>query len=100
MQGLLRFLLGPTPAAQQLRTEYVFHIIPMMNVDGVAYGNSRCNLAGFDINRMWLDPNPIMHPEVFVLKKYLLRLAPQAPLVVSGAGVAQTSKTITSGCTG
>jgi len=70
-QGLLRFLLGPTPAAQSLRRSYVFHVVPMVNVDGVVHGNSRCNLSGYDPNRCWADPNPIIHPEVFTVKKYM-----------------------------
>lgn len=28
-------------------------IIPMVNPDGVIHGNSRCNLAGLDLNRNW-----------------------------------------------
>lgn len=27
--------------------------MPMLNPDGVVYGNSRCNLSGLDINRQW-----------------------------------------------
>lgn len=26
----------------------------MVNPDGVIYGNSRCNLAGLDLNRQWM----------------------------------------------
>ncbi len=33
-----------------------------VNADGVVYGNSRCTLAGIDPNRVWHDPNPILHP--------------------------------------
>merc|ERR1712157_369587 len=43
--------------------------------DGVVYGNSRCNLAGCDLNRSWMDPNPIIHPEVCAIKKHLTCLA-------------------------
>lgn len=28
----------------------------MINVDGVIYGNFRCDLAGFDLNRVWKNP--------------------------------------------
>lgn len=27
----------------------------MVNPDGVIHGNSRCNLAGLDLNRNWMD---------------------------------------------
>jgi murein tripeptide amidase MpaA len=68
MQGILRFLLGPSVEAQVLRERIVFNIVPMVNVDGVIYGNSRCTLAGVDPNRHWVDPNPIMHPTIYRLK--------------------------------
>lgn len=51
MEGIINALLGETAEADYLRQHYVFKIIPMMNPDGVIYGNSRCNLAGVDINR-------------------------------------------------
>lgn len=46
-------------------------IVPMMNPDGVVTGNSRCNLSGADLNRKWGNPDPILHPEVFEVKKEL-----------------------------
>lgn len=33
--------------------EYKFVVVPMVNPDGVIYGNFRTNLAGFDLNRQW-----------------------------------------------
>ena len=47
----------------------------MMNPDGVAVGNSRCNLSGADLNRKWDNPDPILHPEVFAVKKRLKKLS-------------------------
>lgn len=85
VQGLLRFLLGPTPAARKLREQYLFHVVPMVNVDGVVHGNSRCNLAGVDPNRVWADPNPIIHPEVCAIKGHLQCLAEGVPSA-AGAG--------------
>lgn len=32
---------------------YKFVIIPMANPDGVIHGNSRTNIKGYDINRLW-----------------------------------------------
>lgn len=71
VQGFLKFLLGPSAVAKLLRQAYVFHVIPMVNVDGVVYGNSRCTLAGVDPNRVWHDPNPIIHPVIYALKNHL-----------------------------
>jgi murein tripeptide amidase MpaA len=36
-----------------LLTNYTVVVIPMVNPDGVIHGNSRCNLAGLDLNRQW-----------------------------------------------
>lgn len=83
-QGLIKFLLGPTPAAKRLRETYVFHVVPMVNVDGVVHGNSRCTLAGVDPNRVWNDPNPIIHPVIYALKNHLRNMANGA-CTVSGS---------------
>lgn len=50
---------------------FEFIVIPMLNPDGVIYGNFRTNLAGFDLNRQWLEPNRWMHPEVYFAKKMI-----------------------------
>ena len=43
----------------------------MINPDGVINGNTRCSLAGVDLNRVWLDPTLKQHPTIFHLKKLL-----------------------------
>lgn len=83
VQGFIKFLLGPTPAARKLRETYIFHIVPMVNVDGVVHGNSRCTLAGVDPNRVWHDPNPIIHPVIYALKNHLRNMA-QGAVVLGG----------------
>jgi hypothetical protein len=79
MQGFLRFLLGQSPAALRLRHEFVFHVVPMVNVDGVVYGNSRCTYAGYDPNRAWRNPNSILNPVVHTIKAWLYELAKTNP---------------------
>jgi murein tripeptide amidase MpaA len=37
--------------AQFLRTNIIFKIVPMVNVDGVSIGNFRTGLSGKDFNR-------------------------------------------------
>jgi len=71
MAGLIRFLVGDSPAAKELRDRFCFHIVPMVNVDGVIYGNARCTLTGYDPNRCWLSPDPVAHPIVYGLREYL-----------------------------
>ena len=46
MKGMLEFLTGESPQAQLLRQIFVIYIVPILNPDGVVYGNNRCALAG------------------------------------------------------
>jgi murein tripeptide amidase MpaA len=39
LEGIVKFLLSDHHKAQQLRQNYVFYIIPMLNPDGVIHGN-------------------------------------------------------------
>ncbi|CAG9326951.1 unnamed protein product [Blepharisma stoltei] len=71
IKGAIDFLLGNTYQAKLLRKKFVFRIIPMLNVDGVRYGNSRCCLLGIDLNRRWEKPNKILHPTIFYAKKMI-----------------------------
>eukprot|EP01041_Mallomonas_annulata_P003176 gene3176-6267_t len=71
MKGILDFLTSSTPAAELLRQVFVIFIIPMLNPDGVSYGNNRCCLAGVDLNRQWKKPVRSLHPNVFYLKNFM-----------------------------
>lgn len=41
MEGLIDFLVSSAPEAVALRRSHVFKIVPMVNPDGVIYGNFR-----------------------------------------------------------
>lgn len=41
----------------------------MINVDGVIYGNFRCDLGGFDLNRNWENPDRRLHPQIYAIKE-------------------------------
>ncbi|CAN0564964.1 unnamed protein product, partial [Ectocarpus sp. 12 AP-2014] len=71
MRGMLDFLTGDSAEARLLRSLFVFKIVPMLNPDGVAFGNNRCSLAGVDLNRQWKRPSRALHPTVFWLKQYI-----------------------------
>ena len=64
MKGVIDFLTGPTLIAKMLRENFVFKVVPMLNPDGVINGNSRCSLAGVDLNRCWIDPNKQLQPTI------------------------------------
>lgn len=69
MQGFLDFILSERTDAKLLRKYFVFKIIPMLNPDGVIYGNYRCSLLGVDLNRKWINPNKYLHPTVYYTKQ-------------------------------
>jgi murein tripeptide amidase MpaA len=68
MKGIIDYITGPSLNAKILRDNFVFKLLPMLNPDGVINGSSRCNLAGVDLNRVWIDPNRKLHPTVFHMK--------------------------------
>ena len=74
MKGIIDYLTGPFLQAKILRDNFVFKIIPMLNIDGVINGSSRCNLAGVDLNRCYMDPSKKLHPTVYHLKAMIKKL--------------------------
>jgi murein tripeptide amidase MpaA len=68
MKGVIDFLVSDCKEAKELRDNFVFKIIPMLNPDGVINGNTRCNLAGVDLNRQWIEPNKKLHPSIYHTK--------------------------------
>ena len=73
-KGLINYLLSNNEEADTLRKHFIFKIIPMLNPDGVKYGNTRCSLLGVDLNRRWIDPHQILHPEIFYSKEMIKSL--------------------------
>ena len=71
IQGLIEFLLSSDPIAVELRKNYIFKIIPMLNPDGVIYGNYRWSLLGFDLNRRWIDPSKHLDPTIYYTKRMM-----------------------------
>ena len=69
MEGFLKYITGMSPEAQELRKKIIFKVIPMTNPDGVIAGNYRTSLAGNDLNRQFITPNPRLHPTVHHIKK-------------------------------
>lgn len=74
MKGVIDYLTGPTLNAKILRDNFVFKIVPMLNPDGVINGNTRCSLAGVDLNRCWADPSRKLHPAVYHTKMMIKKL--------------------------
>jgi hypothetical protein len=45
----------------------------MVNPDGVILGNSRCNIAGYDLNRSWKLPRLEKCKEIYYIKRHILQ---------------------------
>ena len=82
MNGFIRFITGKSPEAKLLRKNFVFKLVPMLNPDGVVYGNYRCSLLGVDLNRRWNRPNKVMHPEIYYTKRLIQMLSEEKELTV------------------
>ncbi|GMH63199.1 hypothetical protein TrST_g12401 [Triparma strigata] len=65
MKGVLDFLTSESEQAALLRSIFVFKIIPMLNPDGVIFGNNRTSLSGVDLNRTWKRPVKSEHPTIW-----------------------------------
>eukprot|EP00930_Biecheleria_cincta_P003234 TRINITY_DN104168_c0_g1_i1.p1 TRINITY_DN104168_c0_g1~~TRINITY_DN104168_c0_g1_i1.p1 ORF type:complete len:1002 (+),score=176.28 TRINITY_DN104168_c0_g1_i1:111-3116(+) len=64
LEGLLDFLASSDPAAQELLRKYVFHVVPVLNPDGVAHGHHRLDLRGANLNRVYGGASLRHHPSV------------------------------------
>merc|ERR1711991_1118641 len=71
MKGMIDYLTSSNPAAVLLRQLFVIYIVPILNPDGVYYGNNRCSLAGVDLNRQWKTPVKNLFPTVYTLKSFM-----------------------------
>lgn len=70
VEGMIRKLVSkPDEDTQWLLENYIVKIYPMINIDGVIYGNFRCDITGFDLNRRWKDTSRLMHPQVHEIKR-------------------------------
>ena len=74
MRGVLHYLTSDTEAAEALRRLFIFKIVPMLNPDGVIVGNTRCNLAGSDLNRQYKHTVKEAFPTVYHVKALITKL--------------------------
>ncbi|XP_043526563.1 cytosolic carboxypeptidase 1-like isoform X4 [Frieseomelitta varia] len=84
MDGTLEALLSSNPYVAGLRDDYVFKIVPMLNIEGVVNGCNRYGLTNEDLNRRWSNPNQVLHPVIYHTKglmEYCTRVLQRPPYV-------------------
>lgn len=74
-EAIVRELLREGPEKEWLLERFTFRIFPMINVDGVIYGNFRCDLAGLDLNRHWQNPSNLLQPQLVSIREEVVRLS-------------------------
>jgi len=75
MQHIFKLVEHQMMEFKYLMKMYTIVIIPMVNPDGVIHGNSRCNLAGLDLNRQWMKESMReVTPETYYLRKFIWEL--------------------------
>ncbi|XP_076379521.1 cytosolic carboxypeptidase 1 isoform X2 [Megalopta genalis] len=84
MHGTLKALLSNNAYASSLRDDYIFKIVPMLNIEGVVNGCNRYGLTNEDLNRRWSNPNRVLHPVIYHTKglmEYCTRVLQRPPHV-------------------
>ena len=72
IKGMIDFLINDKePLSLLLREKFIFKIYPMLNPDGVRYGNYRCSFFGKDLNRKWLRPNNTLYECQYGIKNMI-----------------------------
>jgi hypothetical protein len=77
VEGAVRWLLSDD--AREVRKRAVFHVLPMMDPDGVVAGGVRFNRNGYDVNRNWDSCDPAdaesrrKMPEIAAVKERLAK---------------------------
>jgi murein tripeptide amidase MpaA len=76
MEGIINFLKDNKDVRSfLLKKMFVFMLVPMINVDGVYYGNFRMDGFGKNLNRYYIDPDPTNQPAVYGIKELAKHLA-------------------------
>ncbi|XP_027233246.2 cytosolic carboxypeptidase-like protein 5 [Penaeus vannamei] len=72
LNGFLNFIVSNDPRAVKLRDMFVFKLIPILNPDGVVRGHYRTDQRGVNLNRVYVDPSPHLHPTIYATRQVIL----------------------------
>lgn len=68
VEGMIKFLVSGQSSANELLTNYIFRIVPMVDIDNVVKGQSGRMCFPRDFNRDWNSP---LHSEIIALQKWI-----------------------------
>ncbi len=69
LNGVLDWVLSETPQGEELRRNFVFKVVPMLNPDGVARGYFRLDTKKQNLNRFYTAPSLAEQPTIFAVKR-------------------------------
>ncbi|CAE7615101.1 agbl5 [Symbiodinium natans] len=72
LEGLLDFLASAGPEATELLRQYVVHLVPVLNPDGVAFGHHRLDMRAENLNRVYGKATLEHHPSIVAAQKACL----------------------------
>lgn len=80
-RGLLKYLTSSSLKIKEFLERNIVKVVPMINPDGVLFGNFRTSkpdsyldFLGVDLNRAFDSDDEIINPEVVALKELGMRL--------------------------
>ena len=71
MEGFVKELIGDNEYGKLLRSQFLFKIVPMLNIDGVQKGNYRFSGYGCDLNRKWKTCKENNQPEIYFMRNLI-----------------------------
>ncbi|XP_065158506.1 cytosolic carboxypeptidase Nna1 [Atheta coriaria] len=74
MHGIIEYLTSDCGPAKELRDNFIFKLVPMLNPDGVIVGNYRCSLTGRDLNRQYRTVIREYYPTIWYTKLMIRKL--------------------------
>ncbi|CAE7294576.1 AGBL4 [Symbiodinium sp. CCMP2456] len=72
LEGLLDFLASGGSEAMELLRQYVVHVVPVLNPDGVAFGHHRLDMRAENLNRVYGKASLEHHPSIVAAEKACL----------------------------
>lgn len=80
MEGLMNMLFADSPLGNKLRENFSWLLVPFINPDGVICGFYRPSLSGDDMNRVWQQPDPLLHPVAHTMLDLIETLQKTRPI--------------------